>query len=282
MSQTTTTGPTLQIDSEVTRSIRQHARAHMKTEVCGVLIGEQREAIVEVSAMIEAHQAAQAGTHVTFTQDAWEEIYKVKDRDYPDARIVGWYHSHPGFGVFLSEHDTFIHKNFFSSPNQVAWVFDPHTDEEGCFGWFDGEIQRIPVLSVLDLNGNGIERTPKERLHEEAEEDEQPRIAQPARVAQRPLWQRALVSSVSYALVAVVAFYIAIYLFPTYLAVAFDPRSGEPMMIEGRPVVLGRIRTDPISMLRALISPDTNKMSVPAIPAPSTSPASPAPARSTP
>ena len=89
-------GVKFQIDNEVTRCIRQHARAHMKTEVCGVLIGEQRGDVVEVQASIQALNAAQAGTHVTFTQDAWEEIYRVKDEKYPEHRIVGWYHSHPG------------------------------------------------------------------------------------------------------------------------------------------------------------------------------------------
>ena len=151
-----------QIDNEVTRCIRQHARSHMKTEVCGVLIGEKRNGVVEVRASIEALNATQAGTHVTFTQDAWETIYKVKDEIYPDERIVGWYHSHPGFGVFLSEHDTFIHRNFFSSPDQVAWVYDPHTDEEGCFGWVDGDIHRISSFSIVDNNGDGVERTPKQ------------------------------------------------------------------------------------------------------------------------
>ncbi len=150
-----------QIDNEVTRCIRQHARSHMKTEVCGVLIGEARNGVVEVRASIEALNATQAGTHVTFTQDAWETIYKVKDESYPEERIVGWYHSHPGFGVFLSEHDTFIHRNFFSSPDQVAWVYDPHTDEEGCFGWVDGDIHRISTFSIADNNGDGVERTPK-------------------------------------------------------------------------------------------------------------------------
>ena len=37
---------------------------------------ERRE--VQVQASIEALNAAQAGTHVTFTQDAWEAIYKVR------------------------------------------------------------------------------------------------------------------------------------------------------------------------------------------------------------
>jgi proteasome lid subunit RPN8/RPN11 len=110
------------ISSDVLRRIRQHARSQSKTEVCGVLIGQEHDGRLEIDACIPGVNAAQAGTHVTFTQDTWEHIYKIKDKDYPDERIIGWYHSHPGFGVFLSDHDTFIHKNFFSSPQQVAWV----------------------------------------------------------------------------------------------------------------------------------------------------------------
>ena len=140
-------GPLFAIDNEVTRCIRQHARSHMTTEVCGVLIGDKRNGVVEVRASIEASNAAQAGTHVTFTQDAWEAIYRVKDESYPEARIIGWYHSHPGFGVFLSEHDMFIHRNFFSSPDQVAWVYDPHTDERGML-WL-GRRRRSSYLQLL-------------------------------------------------------------------------------------------------------------------------------------
>ena len=147
--------PLIRIDSEVTRRVRQHARAHMQTEVCGVLVGKMCEGIIEIEAPIEAFTAAQAGAHVTFTQAAWETIYRVKDKNYPEDRIVGWYHSHPGFGVFLSDHDTFIHRNFFSSPDQIAWVYDPHSDEEGCFGWVDGSIHRIANISVADNSGDG-------------------------------------------------------------------------------------------------------------------------------
>jgi len=145
------------IDSEVARTIRQHARSSSKTEVCGVLIGRDRDRRVQIDACIEGENAEGAGAHVTFTQDTWEHIYAVKDKEYPDERIVGWYHSHPGFGIFLSEHDNFIHKNFFSSPGQVAWVYDPHSDEEGCFGWVDGHIERLSRVAVLDRRGG--ERT---------------------------------------------------------------------------------------------------------------------------
>ena len=149
----TTAQPDLLVDSEVVRLIRQHARSSGKTEVCGVLIGQDRDQRIEVTACIEGQNADEAGAHVTFTQDTWEHIYAVKDKKYPNERIVGWYHSHPGFGIFLSDHDTFIHKNFFSSPGQVAWVFDPHSDEEGCFGWVGGRIERLKRIAVVDRRG---------------------------------------------------------------------------------------------------------------------------------
>lgn len=138
--------PVVVMEAEVARKIRQHARTSMKAEVCGVLIGGGDQERTLIEACIPGINAAQGGAHVTFTQDTWEHIYKIKDRQFPDGKIVGWYHSHPGFGVFLSEHDLFIQENFFSSPHQVAWVYDPHTDEEGCFGWVGGKTEKLSGL----------------------------------------------------------------------------------------------------------------------------------------
>src|SRR5215475_2158745 len=140
--------PAVVMEAEVARKIRQHARSSMKAEVCGVLIGSADDDRTVIEACIAGINAAQGGAHVTFTQDTWEHIYKIKDQQYPDEKIVGWYHSHPGFGVFLSEHDLFIQENFFSSPQQVAWVYDPHTDEEGCFGWVGGKIEKLTAIRV--------------------------------------------------------------------------------------------------------------------------------------
>src|SRR5262245_46504425 len=138
--------PMVVMEAEVARKIRQHSRSSMKAEVCGVLIGRADEERTLIEACIPGINAAQGGAHVTFTQDTWEHIYKIKDEQFPDEKIVGWYHSHPGFGVFLSEHDLFIQENFFSNPQQVAWVYDPHTDEEGCFGWVGGKIEKLSGL----------------------------------------------------------------------------------------------------------------------------------------
>ena len=59
------------------------------------------------------------------------------------ATIVGWYHSHPGFGIFLSEHDRFIHRHFFGEPGQIALVIDPLAHVEGLFAWVGHELTMV-------------------------------------------------------------------------------------------------------------------------------------------
>ena len=39
-------------------------------------------------------------------------VKKVK-AEYPDKKIVGWQHTHPGYGIFLSSYDIFIQENFY-------------------------------------------------------------------------------------------------------------------------------------------------------------------------
>src|SRR5215831_14563759 len=164
------TQPVVVMEAEVARKIRQHARTSMKAEVCGVLIGSNEHERMTVEACIAGINAAQGGAHVTFTQDTWEHIYKIKDKEYPEQKIVGWYHSHPGFGVFLSEHDLFIQQNFFSNTQQVAWVYDPHTDEEGCFGWVNGNIEKLSAIRVGYSQSVEIKDTDANVDHEEMDD----------------------------------------------------------------------------------------------------------------
>jgi proteasome lid subunit RPN8/RPN11 len=216
--------PRVTIDGEVLRQIRQHARSNSKTEVCGVLIGEENGNGLHISARIPGLNAAQAGTYVTFTQDTWEHIYKIKDKEYPDERIMGWYHSHPGFGVFLSDHDTFIHKNFFSSALQVAWVYDPHSDEEGCFGWSGERLERVSEIQVKDGKGGeeaGETGKPEpvggiEEAKEVAEEDENAEIGPPT-------WLKWMLTVTSYVLLMAIVFVVTWMFFPRQQIFFVDP-----------------------------------------------------------
>ena len=243
-------------EGEVLRRIRQHARSSPKTEVCGVLIGREEHGATRVHACIAGAGAEQGGAHVTFTQDAWEHIYRVKDRDYPDDRIVGWYHSHPGFGVFLSDHDTFIHKNFFSAPGQVAWVYDPISDEEGCFGWVGERLERLAAVTVLDSKGGeGAGETGKpEPLIVDTDDDPEPAAshmpAQTARLMDTTI-------TVLLSLTCLVAGALGVwYFFPRYerLFVIVDP-------------VNRQVQTLTESEMKAILDQQSRQLSQPSSPA---------------
>ena len=233
--------PNLLIDGEVVRQIRQHARSSTKAEICGVLIGQDRDGVVRVEASIAGRNADEAGAHVTFTQDTWEYIYKIKDQTFPDERIVGWYHSHPGFGVFLSEHDTFIHKNFFSSPGQVAWVFDPHSDEEGCFGWVGGKIERLTQIAVTDRRGGECaDETPKPdpvlAIEKDLDDPSEPWQPNPSsESSDDSSLQRLVTGFFSHLTLFLLGFLLAWYVFPqiVLVPVPVDPRTGQPLVAPG-------------------------------------------------
>lgn len=227
----------LRMSCEAARQIRQHARVSNKAEVCGVLIGTEEGGVTFVEVSIPGAKAVQGGTHVTFTQDTWEHIYQIKDRDYPEARIVGWYHSHPGFGVFLSDHDTFIHKNFFSAPRQVAWVYDPHSDEEGCFGWVGGKLERLPRIVLVDKKGGeGAGETGKpEPLLIGAGDDESDSDFDLRTVpGDSPSKAQAALSVagtiLSYVCVLLVGFFLCWVLFPRLVPILVDPRTEQPLL----------------------------------------------------
>jgi proteasome lid subunit RPN8/RPN11 len=114
-----------------------HAKQSLEFEICGVLAGEifqdDRGPFVHVQAAIRGASAREGTTHVTYTQETWTAIHQELDAKYPKLAIVGWYHSHPGFGVQFSEMDLFIQRNFFSAPTQIGLVSDPLGGEEAVY-----------------------------------------------------------------------------------------------------------------------------------------------------
>jgi hypothetical protein len=99
--------------------------------------------------IIPALEAEGDLTSLTFTHEAWGVIHGVMEKRYPGRAIVGWYHSHPGHGIFLSDHDLFIHQNFFADETSIAFVVDPIRGEEGVFGWQGDRIVQLSAAPTL-------------------------------------------------------------------------------------------------------------------------------------
>ncbi len=175
------------LTARLREQIYEHVFMNDQGEVGGVLVGKaQPGKIAIVRAAIPALEAQGARASVTFTHEAWAKVHAVMEEKYQDLTIVGWYHSHPGFGIFLSGHDLFIHENFFSEKSSVAYVIDPHAGEEGVFGWRSGEVQLLyKGPTTWEATRAGAARpNPDARYRVQGDADEAPPQARP-RVAPR-------------------------------------------------------------------------------------------------
>ena len=130
----------------VLNDIHAHAASSPDAEICGVLVGDvvrdDSGPFVHVEANIRGEFAASQTAGVTFTAETWTYMQGILETRFTGKRILGWYHSHPDFGVFLSEMDVFIHRHFFNLPWQIAHVVDPIRGDEGLFVWQGGTPER--------------------------------------------------------------------------------------------------------------------------------------------
>ena len=147
----------------------EHTESDMKNEVGGILIGVVRvdpmcpRPYIIIEDVLPALYTDAGQTHVTFTQNSLVHLNNELEDRFPGKRIVGWYHTHPRLGVFLSSHDTWLHRHFFTDPTQVALVVDPHYRQAGFFCWQTGgkfdpvrpvgffELSNIDEDSVVEL-----------------------------------------------------------------------------------------------------------------------------------
>ncbi len=119
------------IEVNAWKALWEHAFSVRDREVGGALIGDFCKDKVgsgyflDVIAILKAEHAVEETASLTFTHDTWNALHEQVDKNFSDKAIVGWYHTHPGFGVQLSKKDVFIHDNFFSLPYQIALVLDP-------------------------------------------------------------------------------------------------------------------------------------------------------------
>ncbi|QDU93377.1 Mov34/MPN/PAD-1 family protein [Lignipirellula cremea] len=138
----------------VLNQIHEHGLSSPDAEICGVFVGrgyrDPQGPFVYIEHIIRGQHSDSHAAQVTFTAETWNHIHNRLDADFPELRILGWYHTHPGFGVFLSGMDRFIQENYFSGSDQMAFVYDPHSGEEGLFVWREGEAVRDSFLIEPD------------------------------------------------------------------------------------------------------------------------------------
>ena len=143
---------------EVFRGIQEHASTDLEREVAGFLLGSVRDAdgagrtLVTIEAAITAKHVETGPTHVEFSHATWTELHREREADFGNLPVVGWYHTHPSIGIFLSRYDVFIHQSFFARASDVALVLDPVKHHAGFFAWRGGELDPRRYSGFLELS----------------------------------------------------------------------------------------------------------------------------------
>ena len=148
------------ISQAVYKEIHKFTKNKTTNESGGMLVGtiieEFGKTNIVISGFVEAKFCEATPTTLKFTHETWEFVHKEIEKKHKGKKIVGWIHTHPDFGIFLSEYDKFIHQNFFSEAYQIAYVVDPIQDIEGFYFWINGNIEKCKGFYIYDKTGTQI------------------------------------------------------------------------------------------------------------------------------
>ena len=135
-----------------------HAGSNLDNEVGGWLVGKWRadrdsgDDYVVIEAILPARYALSGSTFLTFTQDSQVWLYNQLQERFPNKDLLGWYHTHPKMGIFLSQYDMWLHQNFFPQAHHVALVIEPHSRTGGFFiRDRDGELDAHRYFGFYEL-----------------------------------------------------------------------------------------------------------------------------------
>jgi len=146
------------ISQAVYKEIHKFTQNKTTDESGGMLVGTTIEEFgktnIVISGFVEAKYCEATPTTLKFTHETWEYVHKEIEKKHKGKKIVGWIHTHPDFGIFLSEYDRFIHQNFFSDDNQVAYVVDPIQNIEGFYFWINGNLEKCKGFYIYERTGS--------------------------------------------------------------------------------------------------------------------------------
>ena len=162
------------VNPQAIRQLQQHLAEDTTTETGGIIVGQAywcpdlKINYTIIVGAITAPYTIRNTANFKFTPKCWESILATQKQNYPNTTVVGWYHSHPNFGVFLSATDLKTQRTCFKHDWQIAVVYDPIRHEIGFFHGAEGvEIEPIylsdeRVKDVLVYDDNGLRLLLKE------------------------------------------------------------------------------------------------------------------------
>lgn len=134
--------PGVTITADAYLAMLENLSAEVTIEKGGFLLGNitNDKSHLLVTHYLTAHHTEASLYHIHFTYRTWNKFDDDKLSEYNKQTLLGWAHSHPGHGVFLSSRDKTVNLFF----EYLAVVLDPTRDEIGVFYLKDPQLPLIP------------------------------------------------------------------------------------------------------------------------------------------
>ncbi|MBS7655231.1 hypothetical protein KEJ50_01810 [Candidatus Bathyarchaeota archaeon] len=119
----------LKISKNIFKKIMSEVDESLDKRVIGVLIGKMNKNYLIIEDAVTGEVKKDAST-ISLTPNAIAKIADEILKGKMKGNIVGWYHTHPGYGVFMSEVDEKT-QNVLSQfyPQAVSLILDPSSKE---------------------------------------------------------------------------------------------------------------------------------------------------------
>lgn len=146
--------PRLVFSEDVVLRLDQFAHSKVKGEHGGFLIGHKRELKssegyeILVERFVPIPQKDDA-TRLVITKEHFKTVQRALAEGENREEVVGWAHTHPGFGVFLSNFDKEQHQRYFPEPWQVAYILDNVGHERAVYHCVNEEWHEIGGYYIL-------------------------------------------------------------------------------------------------------------------------------------
>ena len=131
----------------------QYARSSATGEKLAVLMGKtiviDGQKTVFISGVVQAKFTEKLKGMETITSQSWKYISEEIEKYFTDLTIVGWMHSRPSFGAFVTSRDEAYHKKVFNGDSQLFFVVDPVV--KGYFVYYEKNVQMQEYMLANSL-----------------------------------------------------------------------------------------------------------------------------------
>ena len=135
----------LYVQKTAEEKMRNHAMHDPTVEVMGLMLGRvhdwKGEEYVLVKDVVTSDLESSA-VQVRFDKEGYERLFDLLDDIEFEYIVVGWYHSHPGHGCFLSDIDVATQRSMFGESYHSAMVLDPINKKIAVFHMRDGSVEK--------------------------------------------------------------------------------------------------------------------------------------------